>query len=403
MAERCLLLGVEWPGAGTWALDDDLVELAELARAAGAEVCATVVQERRRPDSATLVGSGKVVEATDVASAASATLLICNRDLSPRQLRNLTDETKLKVIDRTQLILDIFASRARTREAQLQVELAQLNYLLPRLVGARANLSRTGGGIGTRGPGETQLEVDRRRLRRRLARLEEEIEVVRRDRQTQRGSRQALPSVVLVGYTNAGKSTLMNVLTGADVLAKDVLFATLDPTARLLKLPDAGEVVLSDTVGFVHDLPHQLVAAFRATLEEVTLADVLVHVVDASSPRRQEQAEAVEAVLAELGAGEQPRITVMNKCDVAGDGEGLRISARTGQGLDDLRAAIADALGKGHVRVHVVLPFGPLVDLAHRRGRVISERYVEAGVELELECPPALAARLERAAASRTP
>ncbi len=398
--ERCVLLGASWPGAGTWSLDDDLVELAELARAAGAEVCATVVQERNRPHPATLVGSGKVAEAAEVASAASATTLISNRDLSPRQLRNLADATKLKVIDRTQLILDIFASRARTREAQLQVELAQLTYLLPRLVGARANLSRTGGGIGTRGPGETQLEVDRRRLRLRLGRLQHDIEAVRSDRQTQRGARQGLPSAVLVGYTNAGKSTLMNALTGADVLAKDALFATLDPTARLLKIPDAGEVILSDTVGFVHDLPHQLVAAFRATLEEVTLADVLVHVVDAASPRMQEQIEAVEAVLRELGAGEQPRITVMNKCDLAPGGEGLRVSARTGQGLDDLRAAIAGALGRGHVRVHVVLPYGPLLDLVHRRGRVLSERYVEAGVELEVECPPTLAARLERAAGS---
>jgi GTP-binding protein HflX len=398
VGERSILLGVEWPGASTWPLDDDLGELEELARSAGAEICATVVQNRPRPDPATLVGSGKVTEAADVASAASATTLICNRDLSPRQLRNLGEATRLKVIDRTQLILDIFAGRARTREAQLQVELAQLNYLLPRLVGARANLSRTGGGIGTRGPGETQLEVDRRRLRHRITVLNEAIEAVRLDRQTQRGAREGLPSVVLVGYTNAGKSTLMNALTGAGVLEQNALFATLDPTSRLLKLPDAGEVILSDTVGFVHDLPHQLVAAFRATLEEVTLADVLVHVVDACHPRRQEQIDAVEAVLQELGAGERPRITVLNKCDLTEDGDGLRISARTGQGLADLLAAIAEILGRSRVRVHVVLPYGPLLDLVHRRGHVISERYVEGGVELEADCPPALASRLERAA-----
>jgi len=397
VAERSVLLGVDWPGAGTWPLDDDLGELTELAHSAGAEVCATVVQTRHRPHPGTLVGSGKVVEAAEVAAAASATTLICNRDLSPRQLRNLCDQTKLKVLDRTQLILDIFASRARTREAQLQVELAQLNYLLPRLIGARANLSRTGGGIGTRGPGETQLEVDRRRLRHRISVLDEAIAAVRVDRQTQRSGRGTLPSVVLVGYTNAGKSTLMNALTGSTVLAQDALFATLDPTSRLLKLPDAGEVILSDTVGFVHDLPHHLVASFRATLEEVTLADVLIHVVDASHPRRQEQVEAVEAVLRELGAGDQPRITVLNKCDLAGDGEGLRISARTGLGLGDLLSAIADALGRGFVHVHVTLPYGPLLDLVHRRGHVISERFVENGVELEADCPPALAGRLERA------
>jgi GTP-binding protein HflX len=398
MSERCILLGVDWPGAGTWPLDDDLAELEDLACAAGAEVCATVVQVRPRPDPATLAGSGKVREAAEVAAAASATTLICNRDLSPRQLRNLGEATRLKVIDRTQLILDIFARRARTREARLQVELAQLHYLLPRLVGARANLSRTGGGIGTRGPGETQLEVDRRRLRHRISVLERDIEAVRQDRRTQRGARAGLPSVVLVGYTNAGKSTLMNALTGAGVLAQDALFATLDPTSRLLKLPEAGEVILSDTVGFVHDLPHHLVAAFRATLEEVARADVLVHVVDAAHPRRQEQVEAVEAVLDELGAGDRPRIAVLNKCDVAADGDGLRISALRGEGLAALCAAIAAVLGRRHVRVRVTLPYGPLLDLVHRRGHVIRARYLADGVELEADCPAALAAQLERAA-----
>lgn len=403
-----MLLGVDWPRAGGWPLQEDLAELAELAGAAGAQVAATVVQQRRAPDAALLVGRGKVEETALAAAAAGAETVICNRDLSPRQLRNWSAACELKVLDRTQLILDIFAGRARTREARLQVELAQLNYLLPRLVGAGRTLSRTGGGIGTRGPGETRLEMDRRRLRARIAVLEREIAGVRADRSTQRGARLAagLPTVALVGYTNAGKSTLMNALTGAGTAAEDALFATLDPSTRLLRLPAGGEALLSDTVGFVHDLPHHLVAAFRATLEEVRLADVLIHVADAAHPREGEQREAVSAVLAEIGAADRPLVLAFNKCDLLPGGPGelppgaVAISARTGRGLPQLVEAVGATLLAGGVRLRLTLPYacsGPLLDLLHRRGRVLAERYVEAGVEVEADCPPAIASRVRAA------
>jgi GTP-binding protein HflX len=406
VAERCVLLGVSWPGAAAWPLGEDLAELAELAAAAGAEVVATVVQERRQgPDPATLVGSGKVAETAALAAAAEATTVICNRDLSPRQLRNWAEATGLKVLDRTQLILDIFARRARTREAELQVELAQLSYLLPRLAGAGRTLGRTGGGIGTRGPGETRLELDRRRLRDRIARLQAALAAVRADRQTQRGARAAagLPQLALVGYTNAGKSTLMNVLTGAGVPAADALFVTLDPSSRLLRLPGGGEALLTDTVGFVHDLPHHLVAAFRATLEEVALADLLLHVVDAAHPRREEMLAAVDGVLAAIGAAAVPRLLVWNKVDLPGAAAaagGVAVSARTGQGLPELLRAVADALLAGSVRLRAVLPYdrsGPLLDLLHRRGRVLAARYGPSGVSVEADCPPAVAARVRAA------
>ncbi|MGH9803986.1 MAG: GTPase HflX, partial [Candidatus Acidiferrales bacterium] len=344
--ERALLVGVHLPARYNGSDADSLAELAELARSAGASVVGTFEQKRERPDPATLVGSGKAEELHREAEARGADLIIFDHDLTPTQLRNLTGEQR--VIDRTQLILDIFARRARTREGQLQVELAQLNYLLPRLTGKGIELSRLGGGIGTRGPGETQLETDRRRIRGRLQKLRGELEQVRRRRQQQRRARQAaeLATIALVGYTNAGKSTLFNALTGARTYASPKLFATLDPTLRRIDLPDSRAAVLADTVGFLRELPHDLVAAFRATLEESRQASLLLHVIDAADPERSARIGQVESVLEEIGADAVPVLEVYNKLDLRPDeharvernerGEPARVhvSALSGDGLD---------------------------------------------------------------------
>lgn len=331
--------------------DASLAEFQELARSAGADMAALLIQRRHKPDAATLVGGGKVEEIEATVRSTSADLVLFDHDLSPSQLRNLEDRLPCRVIDRTQLILDIFARHARTREGQLQVELAQLEYQLPRLSGRGKAMSQTGGGIGTRGPGETQLETDRRKLRLRISRIEQQLEAVRRIRRQQRGRREAVPvpTVALVGYTNAGKSTLFNALTGADVLESKRMFATLDPKLRQLTLPSRRRVLLADTVGFVRNLPHALVTSFRATLEEVERAELLVHVRDAASPTLSEQKEQVEAVLAELEVRDTPTIQVLNKADllptsfVAAPGE-LMVSARTGQGLSALLTAMDAAL-----------------------------------------------------------
>jgi GTP-binding protein HflX len=331
--------------------DASLAEFQELARSAGADIAALLIQRRAKPDPATLVGGGKLTEIEATARSTSADLVLFDHDLSPSQLRNLEDRLPCRVIDRTQLILDIFARHARTREGQLQVELAQLEYQLPRLGGRGRAMSQLGGGIGTRGPGETQLETDRRKIRLRIARIEQQLEAVRRIRRQQRGRREAVPvpTVALVGYTNAGKSTLFNALTGADVLESKRMFATLDPKLRQLTLPSRRRVLLADTVGFVRNLPHALVTSFRATLEEVARAELLVHVRDAASPTLEEQKEQVEAVLAELEVRDTPTLQVLNKADLlpvatmAGPGE-LLVSARTGQGLEALLAAMDAAL-----------------------------------------------------------
>ena len=336
---------------------ESLSELVTLAASAGAEVVDQMAQRRERADAATLIGSGKVEELRAAVASSSADVIIFDNDLSPTQQRNLERALDVKIIDRTQLILDIFASRARTREGQLQVELAQLNYLLPRLTGRGIEMSRLGGGIGTRGPGETQLETDRRKIQRRIKSIEEDLERVRSSRSIQRRQRQAVPlaTIALVGYTNAGKSTLFNVLTGAYTLAADQLFATLDTLTRRVQLGPRAEIVLSDTVGFVRELPHQLVAAFRATLEETAQADLLIHVVDASAPDRDEQMAQVERVLAEIGADEVPTLVVFNKVDLAGRApevhrgacgsiDRLSLSARTGAGVDALREALVERL-----------------------------------------------------------
>ncbi|HWE86200.1 MAG TPA: GTPase HflX [Terracidiphilus sp.] len=351
------------PGTRSTELDaeESLAEFRELVTSAGAQIAAEILQRRPRPDPATLIGAGKVEEIAGVALSAQADLVLFDHDLSPTQLRNLEAALPCRVLDRTQLILDIFARHARTREGQLQVELAQLEYMLPRLTGRGKAMSQLGGGIGTRGPGETQLETDRRRIQRRIDQLKQDLEGVRRVRRQQRQRREAVPvpTVALVGYTNAGKSTLFNRITGGHVLESSRMFATLDPKLRAIELPSRRKVLLSDTVGFIRDLPHTLVTSFRATLEEVEQAEVLLHVRDAGSTYGEEQKTQVENVLGELEALNKPRIEVLNKIDLLGEaerealanrveadpeGSSVLVSARNGEGLDALLAAIDGAL-----------------------------------------------------------
>jgi GTP-binding protein HflX len=349
------------PSAGL-DIEESLAEFRELVSSAGAQIAAEIIQRRPRPDPATLIGAGKVDEIAAVAASTQADLVLFDHDLSPTQLRNLEAALPCRVLDRTQLILDIFARHARTREGQLQVERAQLEYMLPRLAGRGKAMSQLGGGIGTRGPGETQLETDRRRIQRRIDQLKLDLEAVRRVRRQQRQRRESVPvpTVALVGYTNAGKSTLFNRITGAHVLQSSQMFATLDPKLRAIELPSRRRVLLSDTVGFIRNLPHTLVTSFRATLEEVEQAEVLVHVRDAASTYGDEQKSQVEKVLGELNALSKPRIEVLNKIDLLGqherDGIASRVdssspalrevlvSAATGEGIDSLMAAIDDAL-----------------------------------------------------------
>jgi GTP-binding protein HflX len=328
-----------------------LAEFQELARSAGAEIATLLIQRRPKADPATLVGGGKLEEIDATARSTEADLVLFDHDLSPSQLRNLEARLPCRVIDRTQLILDIFARHARTREGQLQVELAQLEYQLPRLTGRGKAMSQLGGGIGTRGPGETQLETDRRRINARIDRIKQQLEAVRRIRRQQRGRREAVPvpTVALVGYTNAGKSTLFNALTGAEVLESERMFATLDPKLRQMTLPSRRKILLSDTVGFLRKLPHGLVTSFRATLEEVERAELLLHVRDAASPMLEEQRVEVEAVLGELEVSGKPVLQVFNKMDLLGPGaalpaEAIPVSARTGEGLEGLLKRIDAAL-----------------------------------------------------------
>jgi GTP-binding protein HflX len=341
--------------------EESFAEFRELVTSAGAEIAAEILQRRPRPDPATLIGAGKVEEIAGVAASVNADLVLFDHDLSPTQLRNLEQALPARVLDRTQLILDIFARHARTREGQLQVELAQLEYMLPRLTGRGKAMSQLGGGIGTRGPGETQLETDRRRIQRRIDQLKLDLDAVRRVRRQQRQRREAVPvpTVALVGYTNAGKSTLFNTLTGAHVLQSPRMFATLDPKLRAIELPSRRRVLLSDTVGFIRNLPHTLVTSFRATLEEVEQAEVLLHVRDAASTYGEEQKSQVEKVLAELNVQSKPRIEVLNKIDLLDDearqslthrleaeppAPRVTVSARTGEGIDSILAAIDNAL-----------------------------------------------------------
>jgi GTP-binding protein HflX len=411
--QRALLLALERRGG--W--EESLDELARLAETAGVEVVGTVTQKRDRPDPAAFVGKGKAEEIRQIKGEVRADLLLVDGDLRPSQQRNLEDAANMGVLDRTALILDIFSQRARSAEGKIQVELAQLNYLLPRLTGKGTELSRLGGGIGTRGPGETKLEVDRRRLRRRLSLLKKQVEQLEKRRTVERRHRReaGIPVVALVGYTNAGKSTLLNALAGADVFVEDLLFATLDPTIRRVELAEGRNFLLADTVGFIRNLPHQLVAAFKATLEEVVEADVLVHVVDASHPQMRDQVEAARRVLAELGCADKPTVIALNKCDLVADRAWLAevaareehvvaISALTGEGLGELLRAIGERLEQELVPVEVTVPWSAqdLVSEAHERGRVLSEDFQEEGVSLSARVPADVAQRLRKAAGSQT-
>jgi GTP-binding protein HflX len=399
------------PWIGSFALDADesLAEFRELVSSAGGEVAAEVMQRRARPDPATLIGSGKVEEIAGVAASTGADLVLFDHDLSPTQLRNLEAALPCRVLDRTQLILDIFARHARTREGQLQVELAQLEYMLPRLTGKGKAMSQLGGGIGTRGPGETKLETDRRQIQRRIDHLKQNLESVRRVRHQQRQRREGvpMPTVALVGYTNAGKSTLFNALTGAHVLSSSRMFATLDPKLRAIELPSRRKILLSDTVGFIRNLPHTLVTSFRATLEEVEQAEVLLHVRDASSTYGEEQREQVEKVLGELEVLDKPRIEVLNKIDLLGadEREGLAsrgeaaVSALTGEGIDALLRAIDQALRSDPVvEAELRIPqHDGAVLAAVEAGMVVHSREYEGNlVRLSVSGPASLLGRLRK-------
>jgi GTPase len=414
--ERAILVGADLGRSDGIQTDESIAELAALAETAGAEVAGVVCQKLHEIDPRTFIGRGKVAEVRELAQTERASLVIFDDSLSPAQARNLERELGLRVIDRSQLILDIFAHRARTLEGKLQVEVAQLSYLLPRLTRQWLHLSRVTGGagpggrIGTRGPGETQLEMDRRRLRERLVRLRTRLREVERTRAIQRRRRLDVPypTVALVGYTNSGKSTLMNALTDAGVTVADRPFSTLDPTIRRLRLPGGINVMLADTVGFIHRLPHTLVEAFKATLEEVRTASLLLHVVDASSPLASEQIEVVDRVLKEIGAGATPRVIVMNKTDLAenllraaGEPGSVAISALKRKGLGELLDRIARFFASTRQEVRVRLPAkrGDLIAAARRDGLVISEEYEDGMVSMRALVTPAMAGRLRKAAA----
>ena len=384
--------------------DTSMEELADLLETAGGVCVGTVFQNKDAPDPRTFIGEGKAAEVKELVGAMGADMVVVDNPLSPSQQRVLSEELGVQVLDRAALILDIFAQRARTREGRLQVELAQYQYLLPRLLGMWTHLERQEGAIGTRGPGETQLETDRRHIRRKIQKLREELEHVRRVRATQRTRREKneVPVVAIVGYTNAGKSTLLNRLTGADIPANNRLFDTLDTTTRTLEISDTCTVLLSDTVGFIRKLPHHLVEAFKATLEELSYADLLLHVIDASNPLWREQAAVVEQLIVELGAEQTPRIDVFNKCDrFTGDilphgADIVSISAKTGQGLDELLKKIGGRLDTGACRVVLRLPYdqGGVVDMLHRQAKVERVDYGEA-IEVEAVCTPVQLGRLK--------
>ena len=406
--DYAVLVGLKSPVLGRDSADEEsLTELAALVETAGAESVGMILQSREKPDPHSFIGEGKVEEVKRMVDNSEATMVIFDNDLSPSQIRVLTELCGVQVLDRSGLILDIFAQRARTKEGCLQVELAQYQYLLPRLIGMWSHLERQGGTggspIGTKGPGETQLETDRRHIRRKIDKLKEELEEVRRVRATQRQRRQKneIPVVAIVGYTNAGKSTLLNAITGAGIPANDRLFDTLDTTTRLLTVSDTLDVVISDTVGFIRKLPHQLVEAFKATLEELEYADLLLHVIDVSNPEWEEQARIVDDLIRELGADDIPCIRVYNKCDVAfgfqrKEEDAVTLSARTGEGVTDLLAAIDKKLDKGTKRVTLHLPYDKAgaLDALYREAKVENVAYGET-VDVTAVCTPRIMGQLK--------
>ena len=415
--ERVVLVGVWTEGSAEMA-ENSLAELKALAETAGSEVLDGLIQRRDKPDPATYIGSGKVIELRQIVVATGADTVICDGELSPSQLRQLEDKLKVKVVDRTALILDIFAQHAKSKEGKAQVELAQIAYLLPRLRGWGDSLSRQvggraagGAGIGGRGPGETKIETDRRRIRDKMAKLRREIAEMKVSRDTKRQERKRfnIPSVAIAGYTNAGKSSLLNKLTDAGVLVENALFATLDPTVRKSQTSEGRVYTLSDTVGFVRHLPHQLIDAFKSTLEEVSGADLIVHVVDGSDPDPFEQIRAVREVITEIGGGEIPEIIAINKVDAADPDVVMEIlrkeknsfafSARTGFGIDGLVRAIEKSLPHPNVEINALIPYdrGDLVSAVHERGEILSEEYVETGTQMRALVDGGLAKAIEDA------
>ena len=383
---RAILIGAD---TGEYDAESSMDELSELAKTAGAEELARVLQKREAYEPATVIGEGKLAEVKELCGSLGAELLIFDCELTASQIRNVEDETDVRVIDRTMLILDIFAGRAVSREGKLQVELAQLKYRLPRLMGIGASLSRLGGGIGTRGPGETQLETDRRHIRRRIDKLSAELKELeeRRGYARDRRKKDSVQVGAIVGYTNAGKSTLLNLLTGADVLAEDKLFATLDPSSRAIELPDGRSLLLVDTVGLIRRLPHHLVEAFKSTLEEAACADIIIHVCDVSDPEAAEKADVTLKTLADLGAAEIPVVTVLNKCDlltenIPEDDSTVKISAKKAQGIDRLLKVVAANLPETAKRMKLLLPYDKAGFTAKLRenGKVFTEEYTETGV-----------------------
>ena len=405
--EKVVLVGV-WTDGTLLDAENSMKELSALAETAGSQVMDALIQRRDRADPSTYIGSGKVVELRQVVASTGADTVVCDGELSPAQLRSLEQKVKVKVIDRSALILDIFAQHAKSREGKAQVELAQMTYLLPRLRGWGDSLSRQAGGIGGRGPGETKIETDRRRINDKMAKLKKEIKEMKvaRDTKRQERTRHQIPSVSIAGYTNAGKSSLMNRLTNAGVLVENALFATLDPTTRKVTSNDGRVYTLSDTVGFVRHLPHQLVEAFKSTLEEVAASDVIVHVVDGSHPDPKEQIRAVRQVINEIGGGDILEIIAINKADIASpevmmqllreEPNSFAFSARTGFGVDTLLAAIEGSLPRPRVEITAVIPFtrGDIVSAIHERGQILSEEYLPEGTSIHAMVDGALAEQI---------
>ena len=407
--ERVILVGV-WTEGSVKDAENSMEELAALAETAGSKVLDALIQRRDKPDPATFIGSGKVSELKAIVKSTGADTVVCDGELSPSQLRNLEDKVKVKVVDRTALILDIFAQHAKSKEGKAQVELAQMSYMLPRLRGWGDSLSRQAGGIGGRGPGETKIEVDRRRIRDKMSKLRREIGdmKVARDTKRQERKRNSIPSVAIAGYTNAGKSSLLNRLTNAGVLVQNALFATLDPTVRRSETSDGRTYTLTDTVGFVKHLPHDLIDAFKSTLEEVSGADVIVHVVDGSHPDPLGQIKAVRGVIADVGGAKIPEIIALNKADIADpeviaqvliqEPDAYLISVHSGVGIEKLIRAIESSLPRPRIEIRTVLPYdrGDLVSQIHEHGEILSQEYLPEGTSLHAMVDGSLAHALEK-------